>query len=110
MMSRSIVVEPITISSWRRACRQAADYLALTKPRVVLMVLITTSVGFYLGSPGHLHWLMLLHTLVGVALANDGSFGQAAPRDTIAGKCMIGMPQDGDLVTHTGPAQQPVEM
>jgi protoheme IX farnesyltransferase len=73
MMSRSIVAEPITTSSWRGACRQAADYLALTKPRVVLMVLITTSVGFYLGSPGYVHWLMLLHTLVGVALASAGT-------------------------------------
>lgn len=72
-MSRSIVAEPITTSSWRGACRQAADYLALTKPRVVLMVLITTFVGFYLGSPGHLHWLMLLHTLVGVTLASAGT-------------------------------------
>jgi heme O synthase-like polyprenyltransferase len=69
-MSRSIVAEPITTSSWRGACRQAADYLALTKPRVVL---ITTFVGFYLGSPGHLHWLMLLHTLVGVTLASAGT-------------------------------------
>jgi heme o synthase len=73
MMSRSIVAEPITTSSWRGACRQAADYLALTKPRVVLMVLITTSVGFYLGSPGYVHWLMLLHTLVGVALTSAGT-------------------------------------
>jgi heme o synthase len=73
MMSRSIVAEPITTSSWRGACRQAADYLALTKPRVVLMVLITIFVGFYLGSPGHLHWLMLLHTLVGVTLASAGT-------------------------------------
>jgi heme o synthase len=73
MMSRSIVAEPITTSSWRGACRQAADYLALTKPRVVLMVLITTSVGFYLGSPGYVHWLMLLHSLVGIALASVGT-------------------------------------
>jgi hypothetical protein len=42
MMSRSIVAEPIATSSWRGTCRRAADYLALTKPRVVLMVLITT--------------------------------------------------------------------
>jgi len=58
MMSRSIVAEPIATSSWRGACRQTAAYLALTKPRVVLMVLITTFVGFYLGSPGHLHWII----------------------------------------------------
>jgi heme O synthase-like polyprenyltransferase len=55
MMSSSIVAEPIATSTWQGTCRRAADYLALTKPRVVLMVLITTFVGFYLGSPGHLH-------------------------------------------------------
>jgi hypothetical protein len=53
MMSGSIVADPVETSIWRGACRQAADYLALTKPRVVLMVLITTFVGFYLGSRGH---------------------------------------------------------
>ena len=30
--------------------QRAADYVALTKPRVVMMVLVTTLVGFYLGS------------------------------------------------------------
>jgi hypothetical protein len=50
------------------------------------------------------------HDHVAAHRGNDGSFGQATPRDTIAGKRMIGMPQDGDLGAHTGPAQQPVEM
>ena len=37
-----------------RACASgAADYVALTKPRVVLMVLVTTLVGYYLGTGGH---------------------------------------------------------
>jgi heme O synthase-like polyprenyltransferase len=58
MMSSSIVAEPIATSTWQGTCRRAADYLALTKPRVVLMVLIKTFVGFYLGSPGHLHWII----------------------------------------------------
>jgi heme o synthase len=73
MMSRSIVAEPIETGSWWGGYQWAADYLALTKPRVVLMVLITTFIGFDLGSPGHLHWLMLLHTLAGVALASTGT-------------------------------------
>jgi len=54
---------------------QAADFLALTKPRVLVMVLITTLVGFYLGSGGELDWLRLLHTLLGVALAAGGTLG-----------------------------------
>lgn len=45
------------------------DYLALSKPRIVMMVLITVSVGFVLSTEGAIHWLLLLHTLFGVGLA-----------------------------------------
>lgn len=47
--------------------------MALTKPRVVVMVLVTTSVGFYLGSQGPADWLRLLPTLLGTALAAGGT-------------------------------------
>ena len=50
-----------------------SDYLALTRPRVVLMVLVTTFVGFYLGSPRVLDWSRLLQTLIGTALAAGGT-------------------------------------
>jgi protoheme IX farnesyltransferase len=53
--------------------RRAADFVALTKPRVVLMVLVTTMVGFYLGSTGGLDWARLLNTLGGTALAAGGT-------------------------------------
>lgn len=49
------------------------DFLALTKPRVVLMVLVTTAVGFYLGSWGETGWLRLLQTLIGTGLAAGGT-------------------------------------
>ena len=49
------------------------DLLALTKPRVVLMVLVTTSAGFYLGSGGALDGFRLLQTLLGTALAAGGT-------------------------------------
>lgn len=55
------------------APRRLADFLVLTKPRVVLMVLVTTAVGFYLGSPGPPELLRLLHTLLGTALAAGGT-------------------------------------
>ena len=60
-------------SSPARIQRRAADFLILTKPRVVLMVLVTTAVGFYLGSPGSADALRLLHTLLGTALAAGGT-------------------------------------
>jgi protoheme IX farnesyltransferase len=54
----------------------AADYLSLTKPRVILMILIVTAVGFLLGTPGPVGafdpWL-LLSTLAGTALVAGGT-------------------------------------
>jgi heme o synthase len=73
MMLRTLSAEPTIVSPWLLVCKRALDYLALTKPRVVLMVLITAFVGFYLASPGELHWLLLGHTLIGVALASGGT-------------------------------------
>jgi protoheme IX farnesyltransferase len=55
------------------ASRRLADYVALTKPRVVLMVLVTTFVGYYLGTGGVVLASTVLHTLVGTALAAAGT-------------------------------------
>jgi len=49
------------------------DFLALTKPRVVLMVLVTTAVGFYLAAAGPPDWPRLVLTLLGTALAAGGT-------------------------------------
>ena len=73
MMLRTLSAEPAVVSPWLLVCKRAMDYLALTKPRVVLMVLVTSFVGFYLASPGWLNWLLLCHTLIGVALASGGT-------------------------------------
>ena len=57
-----------------QARRRAADFLELTKPRVVAMVLVTTLVGYYLGSTtGALDYLRVLATMVGTALAAAGT-------------------------------------
>jgi heme o synthase len=73
MMVRTLSVEPAGVSPWMLVRKRALDYLALTKARVVLMVLITASVGFYLASPEPLNWLLLCHTLIGVALSAGGT-------------------------------------
>src|SRR6266404_2138157 len=49
------------------------DYLALAKPRVVLMVLLTTTVGYFLGSAAPPAFLPLGRLLVGTALAAAGT-------------------------------------
>ncbi len=53
--------------------RRVLDFVTLTKPRVVLMVVMTTFVGFYLGSAGSPDYLRLVHTLLGTALAAGGT-------------------------------------
>ena len=53
--------------------RQLTDFFALTRPRVVLMVMITTLVGFYLASVGTPDYLRLIQTLVGLGFAAGGT-------------------------------------
>ncbi|MBI4537370.1 MAG: protoheme IX farnesyltransferase [candidate division NC10 bacterium] len=55
------------------AARRAADFFALTKPRMVLMIVVTTGVGFHLGSAGAPDILRLLHVVLGTALAAGGA-------------------------------------
>jgi protoheme IX farnesyltransferase len=50
-----------------------ADLVTLTKPRVVMMVLVTTLVGYYVGLPGAADWSRLLHLVVGTLLAAGGT-------------------------------------
>lgn len=51
----------------------AREYLALTKPRIVALVLVTVAAGFYLGAVGGVSLPLLLHTLLGTALVAGGS-------------------------------------
>jgi protoheme IX farnesyltransferase len=53
--------------------RRTLDFFELTKPRVTLMVLVTTVVGFYLGSHSVPDYLRLVQTLLGTALAAGGT-------------------------------------
>lgn len=65
----------------RRA--RVADFIELTKPRITLLVLITTLVGFYMGSVDSLQLLLLAHTIVGSGLiaAGAGALNQYYERD-----------------------------
>ena len=68
------------------ALRRFADFLELTKPRIVLMVLVTAFVGFYVGSEKIPDYLRLLQMLLGTALAAGGTLAlnQFLERDTDA--------------------------
>lgn len=50
-----------------------ADYLDLTKPRVTALVLLTTLVGFYMGSVSGLANLAFVHAVLGTALVAGGA-------------------------------------
>jgi len=50
-----------------------ADLLQLTKPRITLMVLVSSAAGFVIGSSGRPDPLMLLATLLGIGLVAGGT-------------------------------------
>jgi len=49
------------------------DLFELVKARLTLLVLLTTAVGFYLGTEGPVNWATLLHTVLGTAAAAAGA-------------------------------------
>lgn len=63
----------VDAATGQRHRRAVADFIELTKPRVVTMVLVTTLVGFYLGSSGTPDWWLLGATLIGTGLAAGGT-------------------------------------
>jgi protoheme IX farnesyltransferase len=69
-MSFSADTIEVAVGSGYRRC---ADFLELTKPRVTLMVLITTYVGYYLGAGSTSGYARLIAAIVGTALASGGT-------------------------------------
>src|SRR5436189_6216867 len=63
----------IAASIARERRRVLADLVALAKPRVVLMILVTAAVGYYVGLAGAPDYARLLHLLVGTLLAAGGT-------------------------------------
>src|SRR6266545_1677332 len=59
------------------------DFYELTKPRMNLLVVLTTTVGFYMASTGAIDWVLLLHTAIGTALTAAGAavLNQLVERD-----------------------------
>jgi protoheme IX farnesyltransferase len=55
------------------ASHRLADFITLAKPRLNLLVLITTAAGLYLASPEGVPSPVLFHTLIGTALVAGGA-------------------------------------
>jgi protoheme IX farnesyltransferase len=77
------VAVPIADATARPAHR-AADYLTLTKPRLNLLVMMTTLAGLYLAAPDGVPLRLLVSTIVGTALVAGGAaaLNQAWERHT----------------------------
>ena len=58
-------------ASWR-------DYLELTKPTVVALMLLTAVIGMFMAAPGMVPWCALVFGNLGIALC-AGSAGAAPP-------------------------------
>ena len=62
---------------------RATDFLALTKPRLNALVIVTTAVGYYLGSSVGASFAHFLHAVIGTACVAGGAaaLNQVAERD-----------------------------
>jgi heme o synthase len=65
--------EVIAAPMARARLRVLADLLQLAKPRVVLMVVLTTVVGYYVGLSGTADYARLVHLIVGTMMAAGGT-------------------------------------
>lgn len=52
---------------------QLRDYVALTKPRITWLILMSTAIGCLFGTRPDFGWLALLHTLAGTGLLASGT-------------------------------------
>src|SRR5262249_3662611 len=61
---------------------RVVDFLVLTKPRITLLVVLTTLVGYWTGRTGALDAVLLVNTLIGTALvaAAASALNQVAER------------------------------
>jgi protoheme IX farnesyltransferase len=66
-------VESVVTLVARDRRQVASDLVALTKPRVVVMVLVTTLVGYDVGLSGSADYLRMIHLLIGTLLAAGGT-------------------------------------
>jgi heme o synthase len=69
-VNSNAAVAVIASATWRG---RAAAYFELTKPRVVIMILITALAGFYMGSRAEFDFALALKVLCGTALAAGGT-------------------------------------
>jgi heme o synthase len=72
-LDRSLLAGSASEAALSVACRRMALYVSLTKPRLVLLVLVTVAVGFLLGARGSARPTILAATLIGTAMVAGGA-------------------------------------
>ena len=79
-------VVPAALASAHRSWARVADYVELTKPRLNLLVVVTSAVGFYLGSRGRADFVGMAVASIGTALVAGGAavLNQVSECDTDA--------------------------
>jgi protoheme IX farnesyltransferase len=70
MVTLNVTANPITFATLRLRLK---DYYILTKPEVNLLILMTTSAGYYLASRTPFHVSGLINTLLGTLLVASGT-------------------------------------
>jgi protoheme IX farnesyltransferase len=84
MKSSAAFVPSVAAPADAKRAQRTADFVTLTKPRLNLLVLITTLGGMYLAAPEGVALPLLFHALVGTALVAGGAaaLNQVWERDT----------------------------
>ncbi|MBA3770212.1 MAG: UbiA family prenyltransferase, partial [Blastocatellia bacterium] len=49
-----------------------AAYIELTKPRIAVLLVLTSAAGFYLGSPAGFEWILFAHSMAAITLLAFG--------------------------------------
>src|SRR6202795_1325671 len=70
MATTQLIANPVSLQTLKSKLR---DYYTLTKPEVNLLILMTTSAGYYLASRGPMRIVGLLNTLLGTLLVASGT-------------------------------------
>ncbi len=72
-IAKPVLVASSTDALLNAAANRLSAYVSLTKPRIVVMVLVTVGVGFVLGARGSSHPAKLALTLLGTGLVAGGA-------------------------------------
>jgi len=81
---KSVPLAPPAGSTATRAWQRASDFVALTKPRLNALVVVTSAAGYYLGTSGTPDLVSMAEAVVGTTLVAGGAaaLNQVYERDT----------------------------